>query len=146
MLFISISPIHSWTVFLVAVEYFQEESLCMLNIESPLECVKSEGGEHDEKKWRSFAFSSSAQSLAAQPNAHSGTAKNIKIAQSRIRAIVRIKTEMPLFLRYRPELRCLAAFQMGVRLVEYFSMAQSRHAVVSGRSLPEVPHAHFVRP
>jgi transglutaminase/protease-like cytokinesis protein 3 len=91
MLFISISPIHSWTVFLVAVEYFQEESLCMLNIESPLECVKSEGGEHDEKKWRSFAFSSSAQSLAAQPNAHSGTAKNIKIAQSRIRTIVRIK-------------------------------------------------------
>jgi len=32
----SISPIHSWTVFLVAVEYFQEESLCMLNFKSPL--------------------------------------------------------------------------------------------------------------
>jgi len=31
MLVMSISPIHSWTVFLVAVEYFQEESLCMLN-------------------------------------------------------------------------------------------------------------------
>jgi hypothetical protein len=34
----SISPIHSWTVFLVAVEYFQEESLCMLNFKSPLQC------------------------------------------------------------------------------------------------------------
>src|SRR5262249_24153901 len=31
MLVMSISPIHSWTVFLVAVEYFQAESLCMLN-------------------------------------------------------------------------------------------------------------------
>jgi hypothetical protein len=103
MLFISISPIHSWTVFPVAVEYFQEESLCMLNFESPFEYVKSEGGEHVEKKWRSCPFSSSAQSQAAQPNAHSGTAKNIKIAKSRFRALVRIKTEMPLFLRYRQD-------------------------------------------
>src|SRR5215471_17002320 len=94
MLFMSISPIHSWTVFLVAVEYFQEESLCMLNFESPLECVKSKGGEHVEKKWRSCAFSSSAQSQAAQPNAHSGTAKNSEIAQSQFRALVLIKTEM----------------------------------------------------
>ena len=32
-----------------------------------------------------------------------------------------------------------------MRFVEYFSMAQSRHAMVSGRSLQEVPLAHFVR-
>jgi hypothetical protein len=30
--------------------------------------------------------------------------------------------------------------------LEYFSMAQGRPAMVSGRSLQEVPHAHFVRP
>jgi len=44
----------SWTVFLVAVEYFQEESICMLNFKSPLKCVKSEGEEHVEKKWGSL--------------------------------------------------------------------------------------------
>jgi hypothetical protein len=35
---------------------------------------------------------------------------------------------------------------MEVRRIEYFSMAQARHAMVSRRSLPEVPHAHFVCP
>jgi len=56
MLIMSISPIHSWTVFLVAVEYFQEESKCMLNFKSPLKCVKSEGEQDVEEKRRSFAF------------------------------------------------------------------------------------------
>src|SRR2546425_19866 len=37
-------------------------------------------------------------------------------------------------------------FLMEVRFVEYFSMAQGRHAVVSRCSLPEVPHAHPVCP
>src|SRR5437667_12834409 len=37
-------------------------------------------------------------------------------------------------------------FLMEVRFVEYFSMAQGRHAVVSRRSLPEVPRAHSVCP
>jgi hypothetical protein len=56
MLILSISPIRSWTVFIVAVEYFQEESKCMLNFKSPLKCVKSEGEEDVEEKRRSFAF------------------------------------------------------------------------------------------
>src|SRR2546427_8213408 len=37
-------------------------------------------------------------------------------------------------------------FLMEVRFVEYFSMAQGRHAVVSRCSLPEVPHAHSICP
>jgi hypothetical protein len=32
-----------------------------------------------------------------------------------------------------------------MRFVEYFSMAQSRHATVSGRALQEVPLVHFER-
>src|SRR5215831_6321152 len=49
-------PSHSWTVFLVAVEYFQEESLCVLPRSRAWVGVKREGEQYIWTKWRPFAF------------------------------------------------------------------------------------------
>src|SRR5215468_6746380 len=50
------SPIHSWTVFHVAVEYFQEESLCVLPQSRVGVGVETEREQSVSTTWRSFAF------------------------------------------------------------------------------------------
>src|SRR5215510_2376912 len=82
---------------------FQEESLCMLSLTISAREIRK-GIPCREKMATVRVFIVSVE-LSSTTERASGTAENIETAGNRFRAKVRIKTDLTLLSRYRPELR-----------------------------------------